>query len=383
MRHDRMKNDPTNEIARRTRCIGTLALLVTAWLVSSSAALAAGSTCKKTAKKMQSSCRTEVGQEHQTHLANCLNLATGAERSECRREAREIRKEDGAECRDQRDARMDACELLDEDRYDTEPLTDASLEFVHPDTIGNGNAVNPFFPLEVGRTTVLRAGQNFEETVVVHVTDQTREVLGQPCRIVVDAVVLTKENAGSFEYEAIEVTDDLYAQTTNGDLYYCGETARNFEDGVLRDLEGSFEAGLAFAKSGVLIKAAPVVGDAHRQEFLLGEAEDLITYVDTAADVPLEEGGENPKYPCASQCLKTAEFIPPEPGAGEFKYYRSGIGFVLGIALEDGEPTGERDELVCVGDSLSVLEDPSCGIGDPTALIETLCKLSPDAFCVD
>ncbi len=51
-----------------------------------------------------------------------------------------------------------------------------------------------------------------------------------------------------------------------------------------------------------------------------------------------------------------------------------------GVALEDGEPTGERDELVCTGDSLDVLSDPSCGIEDPSALLDRLCELSPVGF---
>jgi hypothetical protein len=165
-------------------------------------------------------------------------------------------------------------------------------------------------------------------------------------------------------------------------VYYCGEIARNYEDGVLVDLDGSFEAGRDYAKAGVLIKAMPEAGDAHRQEFFLGEAEDVIRYVDTMAVPPVEEGGENPDFPCApAGCVKTEEFIPPEPEAGEYKYFLAGTGFVLGVALEDGEITGERDELVCVGPSLAILEDPDCGIDDPEQLLEELCRLSPDAFC--
>jgi hypothetical protein len=80
-------------------------------------------------------------------------------------------------------------------------------------------------------------------------------------------------------------------------------------------------------------------------------------------------------------CVKTEEFNPNEPEAGEFKYFLPGVGFVLGVALEDGEITGERDELVCIGDSLDILADPSCGIEDVDKLREELCKLSPDAFC--
>jgi hypothetical protein len=88
-------------------------------------------------------------------------------------------------------------------------------------------------------------------------------------------------------------------------------------------------------------------------------------------------------FPCAPDgCLQTFDFAPIEPEATEFKYYKSGTGFVLAVALEDGEITGEREELVCVGDSLDVLsENPDCGIADPEALLEELCKLSPETFC--
>ena len=106
-------------------------------------------------------------------------------------------------------------------------------------------------------------------------------------------------------------------------------------------------------------------------------------YVSLTADVPAAEGGDNPLFPCAGRCLKTAESIPLEPGAGEFKYYRAGVGFVLAVDQEEGVPTGIRDELLCVGDSLDLLDDPSCGIADPAELRATLCKLSPANFCAN
>lgn len=273
--------------------------------------------------------------------------------------------------------------MLSEDRYDPDPLTGMSLTgepiiFVDPDTIGNTEMPNPYLSLVPGRTQVLRAGEDFEEIIVVHVTDQVREILGVTCRVVIDIVFLYENG----EYEPVEVTDDWFAQSTASDVYYCGEIARNFEDGALVDLDGSFEAGRDYAKSGVLIKAAPSVDDAHRQEFLLGEAEDVIRYLDTMAIPTQMEGGENTSFPCAPMgCVKTEEFIPTEPEAGEFKYYLADTGFVLGIALEDGEITGERDELVCSGDSLDILADVNCEIADVDKLRAQLCKMSPDAFC--
>ena len=48
--------------------------------------------------------------------------------------------------------------------------------------------------------------------------------------------------------------------------------------------------------------------------------------------------------------------------------------------MEDGELTGEREELVCVGDSLDILFDLSCGIENPQELLEDLCDLASQ-FC--
>ncbi|NND36159.1 MAG: hypothetical protein HKN81_03395, partial [Gammaproteobacteria bacterium] len=97
-------------------------------------------------------------------------------------------------------------------------------------------------------------------------------------------------------------------------------------------------------------------------------------------DWDVDEGGDNELFPCAPLgCLKTFDFAPIEPESTEFKYYRPGVGFVLAVAMEDGEFTGEREELMCVGDSLDVLNN--CGIDDPDMLREELCALAPDTFC--
>ena len=217
----------------------------------------------------------------------------------------------------------------------------------------------------------------------MHVTDQTREILGVACRIVVDAVVQAEadEDSGEIEYEAAEITDDWFAQDETGSVYYCGELSRDFEDGLLEGIDGSFEAGKDFAKAGTLMRAFPAVGDADRQEFALEEAEDIVEYVDLAAGPTAEMGGENPAFPCDGGCLQTHDSSPLEPDGSEFKFYLAGVGFVLAADLEDGEPTGEREELLCVGDSLEILRDESCGIEDLEQLLEVLCERSPETFC--
>ena len=86
----------------------------------------------------------------------------------------------------------------------------------------------------------------------------------------------------------------------------------------------------------------PMPEQVHRQEYALGEAEDIVQYLAIGTSPTEEEGGENEAFPCEDACLKTFDFAPLEPESTEFKYYLPGIGFVLAVALEDGEMTGER-----------------------------------------
>lgn len=339
------------------------------------------SACKRTADTMYRACHFDVFDDYTQTIANCLNIADARERRHCQREARATWWDEYRGCGEVREARRDTCELLGEDRYDPDPLLEPTVEFIDPDDVPSIYDPNPFVSVAAGHTYVLRAGEEGEETVIVHVTGESREIQGVLCRVVADAVIEIAEEDGEVEVEAVEVTDDWFAQSTTGDVYYCGEIARNFEDGVLRNLDGSFEAGMDFAKSGVLVRRFPVPGEAHRQEYALGEAEDVVQYLQLDTGPGAEEGGENEPFRCDGMCLKTFDFAPLEPESSEYKYYLPGVGFVLAVALEDGEITGEREELVCTGDSLGVLYEPECGLADTEAVLDELCKLAPEAFC--
>jgi len=347
-----------------------------------------GNVCKKTANKMLLSCRNEVREEYFAEKAKCINLGEDdlEDRDECLEDVKQTRREDRELCGDQREARRNLCDLLPDNEasgYGQEAFLEPGNFVIDPD------GRNPYFSLAPGHSYVSTVTGGVDdddlpivETVVVTVTGETITVLedegGVNCRLVVDIVLV--------DGEPVEVTDDYYAQASNGDVHYCGEVSRNYEDGRLVDLDGSFLVGEDRAKSGILIKAYPLTGDVHRQEWLLGEAEDAITYVAGEGDetsVGDGEDGDNPIFPCgveaSARCVKTEEFIPPEPESGEYKYFIAGTGFVLGVALDDGEPNGEREELQCTGESLvGVLDD--CGIDAPTR--EALCDLS-DAFCIE
>jgi len=351
--------------------------------VAPNVAMAGNTFCTSTAWNMMRACKIDTREELHITRANCANILDADDRNACREEAIVTREEELEECAEQWEARLDACHLLDEFIYDPDPLLDPAIHFIHPDEIPGVYAANPYVSLIAGHTYVLRAGDEGQEIVVVHVTDETLEIQGVECRVVVDVVVEAEEDEDGLgvEYVPVEVTDDWFAQSDVGDVYYCGEISREFEEGLLDSLDGSFRAGKDFAKAGVLIRMFPEEGEAHRQEFALEEAEDIIEYIDLAG-VPTEEmGGENQQFPCAPDgCLQTHDSSPLEPSSTEFKFYQAGIGFVLAVALEDGEIEGEREELVCVGDSLDILLDESCGIEDPEELLDELCDLA-EAFC--
>lgn len=272
--------------------------------------------CSKTAKAALKSCNNGVRDDYWLNVGKCLNESDADDRAECFVETREQRKEDRELCGDQFDARKDICDMIGEAAYD--PEIDP-VNFV--DVAGMTATPNPYFPLTPGLTKVYQAG---EETVTVMVTDQTKEILGVTCIVVRDTVEI--------DGELIEDTDDWLAQDIHGNVWYFGEISRNYEDGELSDLEGSWKAGEDGAKAGILMYAAPLVGQVYRQEFLLGEAEDMgevISVSETAASVPAAD--------CSAGCVVTRDFLPLEPDVNEHKYFAPGIGHILSIDLESGD----------------------------------------------
>lgn len=178
------------------------------------------------------------------------------------------------------------------------------------------------------------------EEIKVEVTFDTKEIeypaeSGQIfiCRVVHD--VVTNADSG----EVIEDTKDWYAQDKDGNVWYMGEIAQNFEDGELVDIEGSWTAGKDFAKPGILMEADPQPVDIYRQEFALGDAEDLAAVISRKEAVVVVPYGN---WGLDDDVLQTKDFTPIEPDVFEYKYYVPGVGCVL----EEIPETGERVELM-------------------------------------
>jgi hypothetical protein len=275
--------------------------------------------CSRTAKAALRACRHEAQDDFWIAFGKCLNLADGDERRECIAEAEVALRETAKLCGEQHEAREEVCRLLGQAAYDPEIDPD---DFLHPKQAARDP--NPYFPLVPGSWWRYRHG---EETIEVRVTDETTEILGVTCFVVTDVV---REKG-----VLIEDTQDWFAQDKDGNVWYMGELAKNYEEGLFVNLDGSWRAGVDGAKPGLIMKASPRVGDVYRQEFLLGEAEDLARVLSLSGNESTEAAS------CQGSCVVTRELTPIEPGRHARKYYATGVGFILEISDE-----GEREELV-------------------------------------
>lgn len=161
--------------------------------------------------------------------------------------------------------------------------------------------------------------------------------------------------------EKIEDTTDWFALNMNGDVWYFGEIALNYENGVISDIDGSWTAGVEGAKPGITMYFDPDarIGETYRQEFALSEAEDVATIVEILTDRKAFEalaqvqevldvlGLKNlPDVFGDGPFLHTKDFAPLEPGVVEDKYYASGIGNILIVKLDpDTEEIEEMEVL--------------------------------------
>jgi hypothetical protein len=276
---------------------------------------AEGEYCSQTAEAVFEACGSEALDDFWLARANCINISDPLERTECEDEAAAEFADVEEEC----DAQLEARLAL-------------PANFVDPDEIGVTVAPNPHFPLVPGMQWVWQAsfeedGETVTETITDIVTDEIKLVHGVPCRVLRDFV----EEDG----ELIELTDDWYAQDLDGNVWYCGEIAQDFETVAgddpelpeLVEIDGSFKAGRDGDKPGILmpVVAQLQVGLAYRQEVSLGNAEDAAQVVSLTGDESV------PAADCEGQCLVTREFTPIEPGVEAFKHYAPGIGLILEV----------------------------------------------------
>ncbi len=287
--------------------------------------------CFETTKLMLKACSADIGDDFLVENAKCLN--TNDARA-CQGEAKADYKEARQDCRYQSEGRNDLCERL--------PNAGPYIVELDPDDFtGECAGGNPFYPLVPGTVTTFVSEEDAGETIVVAVTDETREIAGIETIVVRDTVYAGLPNGnGDPIGDRIEDTDDYYAVANNCDVWYLGEVSQSFEDGYLDNLHGSFVTDIDRAQAGIIMLADPMVGDVYRQEFALGDAEDAAEILALNTDIYDENGDlvefDDSSFNCNGACLLTEDFVATKPDAIEFKYFKAGIGFVA-EQLPEGE----------------------------------------------
>ena len=321
--------------ARRQVAAGAAILLVLVALPRVSAR-ADEPICSLTAGIQFHACFSELRDDYRVARAVCFNLADDAAGEACLTDARRGRDEARLSCGEQLAARRELCgeigELPYDPRFDPEDFESDFSNPAHP---------NPWFPLGVGNTWTYAGG---DETVEIEVRDATKLIDGVRCIVVNDRV----EIAGRL----VEDTDDWFAQAKNGDVWYCGEEVKDFEFFAgdapelpeLVSIDGSFKAGRDGARAGIAFLANPLTGAIYRQEYSLGNAEDVArvlseTYAfgnDPTLDALVPE--DLATLLCGTgTCVVTLEWAPLEPGAFARKYYAPGVGKFLEVSPDTGD----------------------------------------------
>jgi hypothetical protein len=306
--------------------------LVLGLLVTGTQAIAS-SACAQTSKAALAACTSSATSDYWLGIGACDNLSDRQERQNCIDEARHsLNKEDLKTCNEQFQARQEVCRDLGGGPYDPDF---SSENFVSNPADLTGNS---YFPLTPGTYTYKSkdTAGNTLQTIVVRVKDDTTTIAGVLCRVVTDKVY---EGAGTGG-RLLEDTIDWYAQDSDGDVWYFGETtiAFTFDEAgnPTASTEGSWMAGMDEAKPGIIMFSVPEdqIGLLFRQEFALGTAEDLGRVIGTDASVTA--GGVK-----HTGCVHTQDSTPLEPGVIEDKYYAPGVGLVLTV-----DPDGTREELI-------------------------------------
>ena len=182
---------------------------------------------------------------------------------------------------------------------------------------------NPYFPLVPGTKWVYE-GEDDDETerVEVEVLEETRDIQGITATVVRDTVYVDGEIA--------EDTYDWFAQDEDGNVWYLGEDTHEYEDGKAVNADGAWEYGKDGALPGIVMLADPAVGDAYRQEYYEGEAEDMGEVLEVGVTTEIELGSYE-------DVVVTEDWNPLEPDVVEEKSYAPGIGLIREEKTVGGE----------------------------------------------
>jgi hypothetical protein len=183
---------------------------------------------------------------------------------------------------------------------------------------------NPWFPLRPGTVFEyhgVKDGKRARD--VLTVTHRHRSILGVRATAIRDRLYLNRRLA--------ERTTDWYAQDKAGNVWYLGESTATLDRrGRVLSTEGSWRAGVHGARAGIYMPAHPTPGQAGRQEYYPGHAEDQFKVLSVTASV------DSPAV-SSHHALLTQETTRLEPGTLDHKLYVRGIGDVREEAVKGAQ----------------------------------------------
>jgi hypothetical protein len=153
------------------------------------------------------------------------------------------------------------------------------------------------------------------------VTHETKTVMGVKCVVVRDVVT----QSGSL----VEKTTDWYAQDRAGNVWYFGEDTAEYQNGVVTNTNGTWEAGVDKAKPGIVMPAHPKLGVTYRQEYRPGVALDMATILSLNATTTVPAGTFH-------HVIVTFDKNPLDPSKKERKWYAPRAGFVKAVLSGGG-----------------------------------------------
>jgi len=179
---------------------------------------------------------------------------------------------------------------------------------------------NPYCILKPGYQLTLE-GRDGGKTVrlVISVLDETKTIGGIEARVV--------EERETENGVIVEVSRNYFAiHKTTRDVYYLGEDVDIYKDGKVAGHEGAWLHGVHGATLGLLIPAAPVVGQRYYQEVAPKIAMDRAEIISVSARLVTPAG-------TFERCLETEESTPLE-GGKERKLYAPGVGLIKDGTLQ-------------------------------------------------
>jgi hypothetical protein len=191
---------------------------------------------------------------------------------------------------------------------------------------------NQYFPLTPGTTFQYLGAPSSNTVDNEQVTQDTKKIDGVNCVVVNDQVTV--------DGGLIEQTYDYYAQDKQGNVWYFGEDATQYDgQGNITGTEGSWRAGEVpdggkkKAAPGIIMEADPQLYDSYNQENAYPAAQDHAEVLSLDASAPKVPYGDYSN----GGLLMTLETSAVEPGAAEVKYYAKGVGQVYGQDLVSQE----------------------------------------------